>query len=226
MKHVTSGVFALTVAVPTVHGAMFGPGAYQSASDSPFAGTAFQWWHLEDFDDGALNTPGVTAPVGQVLGPAPLTDSVGPGGFSYYSGDQHTTLTFVFDAVALGGNLPTHAGIVWTDVGFLLTDAPGSPSGGPADVIFEAFDALNQSVGVIGPVAVGDAAFDGGTAEDRFFGAVHAGGIARITITMPNSKDWEVDHLQYGYIPTPGVLALGCGVIVLGRGRRRVSVPG
>ena len=214
MKHVTSGVFALTVAVPTVHGAMFGPGAYQSASDSPFAGAAFQWWHLEDFDDGALNTPGVTAPVGQVLGPAPLTDSVEPGS-SFYSGDQHHTLTFIFDAGALGGDLPTHAGIVWTDVGFLVSDVPPVASGGPADVIFEAFDALGVSLGVIGPVSVGDDAFNGGKDEDRFFGAVHAGGISRFTITMPQSKDWEVDHLQYGFVPAPAsalILVAGAGM--------------
>jgi hypothetical protein len=60
----------------------------------------------------------------------------------------------------------------------------------------------------------------GDTAEDRFFGAVSAGGISRFVIRMPNSNDWEVDHLQYGYVPlevpvqvpepaTAALLALG-----------------
>jgi hypothetical protein len=51
----------------------------------------------------------------------------------------------------------------------------------------------------------GDGSVLGQTAEDRFFGAKNASGISKITI-ITNSKDWEIDHLQYGNqktIPEP-----------------------
>jgi hypothetical protein len=41
------------------HAATFtGPtGPYLQASDSPFSGVSFQYFHLEDLEDGALDTP-------------------------------------------------------------------------------------------------------------------------------------------------------------------------
>jgi len=220
MKHVTYSIAALSMFGSSSFGVtLFGPAPYTSEGDSPYTPISYSWFYLEDFEDGALNTPGVSANAGFVLNPGALTDSVDLGGRSYYAGGGHTTtLTFTFNAGALGGVLPTSAGIVWTDVGFLLDNSLG----GPSDVLFEAFDAFNQSLGVIGPVALGDNAFDGDQAEDRFFGMTNAGGISRISITMPNSDDWEVDHLQYGYaLPGPASIgALGIAA-VLGLPRRR-----
>ena len=54
---------------------------------------------------------------------------------------------------------------------------------------------------------LGDGNVFGGTAEDRFFGAIFAAGISRISITSLNgAPDWEIDHLQYGIqaVPVPG----------------------
>ena len=34
-----------------------GPSAYLQASDSPFSGGSFAYFHLEDFEDNALNSP-------------------------------------------------------------------------------------------------------------------------------------------------------------------------
>jgi hypothetical protein len=111
------------------------------------------------------------------------------------------------------GSLPTKVGIVWTDVGFADGTRVFNPAKfGSDEVTFEAFDALSQSLGTIGPVTLGDGSNLGQTAEDRFFGVAHAGGISRVTISMAESIDWEVDHLQYGAdgaaspLREPGVL--------------------
>ena len=190
---------------------------YLSAGDSPLA-SGF----LEDFEDGALNTPGVTASAGSVLGPAALTDSVdgddggidgvGNRGSSWYV--NQNSVTFTFDAQVLG-SLPTFAGLVWTDVGF-------SDEGlGVGTVTFEAFDNNNVSLGVHTIGQLGDGVFGGQTAEDTLFGITSATGISAITMTMGRSTDWEVDHLQYGAVPEPATLAvLGLGALAL-IGRRR-----
>ena len=39
---------------------------YDSAADSPFNSAAYAYFYLEDFEDGLLNTPGVTASTGGV----------------------------------------------------------------------------------------------------------------------------------------------------------------
>ena len=158
-----------------------------------------------------------------VLSPGALTDSVdsddgsidgsGTGGHSLYTNFGSTSLRFTFNAGALGGILPTHAGIVWTDVG-VTTSTTGFGS-----VSFEAFDQFGASLGVIGPFVLGDGSAMGGTAEDRFFGVTNAAGISAIEIRMPDSTDWEVDHLQFGAqtsVPEPGSVTLllaGCAVL-------------
>jgi hypothetical protein len=124
-------------------------------------------------------------------------DGLGRDGRSYFTNSATNSVTFTFDAAALGG-LPTHVGLVWTDVGF-----SSAPNFGAGEVTFEAFDASNASLGVFGPFLLGDGRNSGETAEDRFFGVVSANGIASIRMTMPSSTDWEVDHLQYGHLATP-----------------------
>jgi hypothetical protein len=221
----------------TARAAFLGPSPYLSLADSPFQGGSFSSFFLEDFEDGALNTPGIAAPPGGwvVLGPSGFTDSVdaddgaiddsGTAGNSFFSSGTNSTLTIIFDAAALGGRLPTAVGIVWTDVGDVTSGTTGF---GP--VTFSATDELGDPLGSIGPFTLGDGnalgSAPGGTAEDRFFGVTHAGGISSITISMSNSTDWEVDHLQYGIaaIPEPSSLvlaglgpALTCGAARLRR---------
>ncbi len=213
------------------------PTPYLSFADSPFATLDFSYLYLEDFEDGALNSPGVALDDGDVVGPGIYRDSVdgddgvidgfGTRGHSLYSKGVLTSFTFTFNAAILGA-LPTHAGIVWTDVGITW----GNLGTGFAYVSVEAFDSDGVSLGTVSPYLLGDGAFDGATAEDRFFGVVHDGGISKITISIADSTDWEVDHLQYGRIrpseymvPEPGALALlagmGIGSLLCLRRRRR-----
>ncbi len=207
-----------------------GPTPYLSFADSPFANVAFDSFTLEDLEDGAFDPVGATASAGWIVnGPGAQTDSVdgddgvidgsGTGGHSFYSGQATSSLTITFDAPLLGGLLPTHAGIVWTDVG------SSTPTSGFDDVTFSALDASGVSLGSIGPFLLGDGLVTGETAEDRFFGVVNLAGISSFTITMSNSVDWEVDHVQFGTtaIPEPSGLALislGAGVVLL---RRRLN---
>lgn len=194
---------ATNKAVTRIPSAEFlGPLPYLSFADSPFSNKKFRYFHLENFEDRLLNTPGVTVSSGQIVGPEEpwaLTDSVdaddgnkdGSGfkGHALWSVNGTMGFTFTFDAKSLG-QLPTHVGIVWTD--------------GPTStlVTFEAFDSKGQSLGT-----VSGSDFSGlnetRTFEDRFFGIIHPGGISSIKITSPpnpgaSGSGIEVDHLQYG----------------------------
>jgi hypothetical protein len=188
-------------------GTFLGPTPYLSRADSPFlADINAGLVHLDDFECGFLNVPGVTPSDGLVIPPGfeGLIDSVdaddgaidgsGLGGHSLFTGSGATGITFTFNQTTLGA-FPTRVGIVWTD--------------GGGDATFEAFDALGASLGTIGPVAIGDGSNSGTTAEDRFFGVTFAGGISAIKISN-NGGGLEVDHLQYGLYP--GAVVQPCGV--------------
>ena len=166
---------------------------------SPFADMLFTYFYLETFEEGALTTPGVTSSSGEVEGPSIYTDSVDGddgiiNGFGTAGHSVHVTtngILFTFSKDVLG-DWPTHAGVAWTDVGYRST----TPYYG--HVIFEAFGPDTNSLGTIGPIFVGDGLDGGQTAEDRFFGVSDSRGISAISLTMPDSTDWELDHLQYG----------------------------
>jgi hypothetical protein len=174
---------------------MVGPLPYLSSLDSPFDMSGS--FHLEDFEDGVLDMPGVTSSPASIVNPGAITDSVdaddgvidghGTGGHSWFTLGGSTGITFTFSAAAPGG-LPTQAGMVWTD------------GGAPSTVTFSAFDANGALLGTIVITGHGDGDVAGGTAEDRFFGVVHGAGVGSIKMTSTGGG-LEVDHLQFG---TPG----------------------
>lgn len=204
-----------TVAVSLGFAQGIGPSPYLGASDSPWNPSQFSFFHLEDLEDGALNTPGVSASAGSIIGPGGFTDSVdedsgvidgsGSDGRSLFQQSGSAGVSFTFDASILGA-LPTHAGVVWTD--------------GAGTITFEAFDANNVSLGTLtGNHA--DASFSGTTAEDRFYGWENSAGISRIHIRN-SSGGIEMDHLQYGVVPEPAtmtVLAFGLAAAIKRRRR-------
>jgi MYXO-CTERM domain-containing protein len=131
-----------------------------------------------------------------------------------YSGAE-PALTISFDQEALGG-LPTFAGLVWTD-------------GATLDLVrFEAFDSLGHSLGSV-EGHLGDSLWKGQTAEDRFFGVSHEGGISSIRLTRAAGgiSGFEIDHLQYGHVieavPLPPAAVMGlaglAGAVLLRRRR-------
>ena len=201
---------------------LFTNGAYLSQADSPFNGSDFSYFFLENFEDALLNTPGVSASGGHAIGWDQYVDSVegGSSGHSWYSGFTETSFTFTFDADALG-TLPTHVGLVWTDIGW------NAPTPYYGLVTFEAFGPLGASLGSLGPYWLGDGMDTGQNGEDRFFGAIYDGGISSIRIGT-NNKDWEVDHLQYGAaaptpVPEPSTLLMvGAGALAMFRKRFKV----
>jgi hypothetical protein len=195
-----NGLLAVVLALGTASQAraatLLGPQPYLDVSNSPL-GTLAPDFVLEDFEDGLLSVPGATPSAGAVVVPGPDTDSVdaddgaidgfGRDGHSWGVPDGVVGVTFALDPVVLGG-FPREAGIVWTD--------------GASPVTFEAFDAFGVSLGVIGPVTVGDGASDGATPEDRFFGVRNDGGVSAIRITG-GAGAMEVDHLQLGGFNLP-----------------------
>ena len=108
-------------------------------------------------------------------------DGSGLAGDDWFSGCGSCGVTFHFDDGALG-DLPTYAGMVWTD--------------GAGTITFEAFDENGVSLGkIFGNDA--DGSFNGETAEDRFFGVFNSGGISAIKLSNA-SGGIELDHVQYG----------------------------
>ncbi|QMW22749.1 PEPxxWA-CTERM sorting domain-containing protein [Sandaracinobacteroides saxicola] len=224
-----AAVAAACLAIPASAATLLGPSPYLSFADSPFNGGTFSLFTLQTFDNQGLDTSEVTASAGSWLNFGTLIDSVGGNGStpgSWYSNGSYS-VTFSFaNYAALHGALPTHAGIVWTDLGFSDGECCGSFAGvGP--VRFSAVDGLGNALGTLS-ATVGDGVANGTTAEDRFFGVINPGGIGSITITMPFSTDWEVDHLQYGsMVPEPATWAMliaGFGLVGGTLRRRRAAI--
>jgi len=184
-----------------------GPSPYRSAADSPFQSVAGLLLSIDTFETGS-RLPGVTYPTAPgptqptILGSDTRTDSVdaddglsdglGRNGRSFFSNGATNILRFSF-AVPV-----THAGLVLTDVG---QRPPGQPTG-VSPVLFEAFGPGGALLGSISLASFGDGAVDGATAEDRFFGVIHAGGVSAIQISL-DSTDFEVDHCRSAWSRSP-----------------------
>lgn len=175
-------------------------GEYSQFNDSPFANLDFSsgYFYLEDFEDGVFEHPGASASSGNfvtlVFGDTfndsvdaddGLLDGDSVAGESWFHDDASVGVTWTFNADELNGQLPTHAGLVWTD--------------GRGETTFEAFDLAGGSLGVIRAVH-DNSSFNGETNEDRFYGVVNYSGISAIKIVNDNRLNGiEIDHLQWGF---------------------------
>ncbi|MGC3960107.1 MAG: hypothetical protein QM813_19920 [Verrucomicrobiota bacterium] len=202
--------FAAPLKIIASEAVFYGPSPYLSFSNSPFKALVFDSFYLETFEAGLGNLPGVTLNEGwRINNPASWADSVdaddgnvdgvGTAGHALFSGGAQASLIVSFDAAALGGHLPTHVGIVATDVGFVF-----SGSVGVATVALTATDTNGMPLGLLVETNFGNGSLygdsPGATAEDRFFGVSCPAGIASVRLYLTNSADWEVDHLQFGYL--------------------------
>jgi hypothetical protein len=64
--------FAALFPVIKASAQLIGPTPYLSSLDSPFNGPVFSYFFLENFEDGLLNVPGVTASAGSLIPPGEI----------------------------------------------------------------------------------------------------------------------------------------------------------
>lgn len=184
-------VVALLAEPFAANATLIGPIPYRCFADYPSVRAAFSAFPLEDFESDVLDESSAAvmpAPWGDGnMGAAAMEGSAATGDTWFASSDASITFTF---STALLGSLPTDAGLLWTDIGL------ANVRSGLDSVLFEAFDASHNLLGVIGPSSLGDGLFAGQTAEDRFFGVTSPGGIASIRITSLSSTERDMDQPQ------------------------------
>jgi hypothetical protein len=222
-----------------------GPLPYLSAADSPFLSDPSLVTVLEDFEDGALNAPGIVNDEiidylsigndghGRVVEPGAETDSVdgddgaidgsGTGGHSYRSMNYQDTIADgnIYNSLGFSfpGRLPVAVGFVWTD---------GQPRS-LLQLFVREKNQINNKIFALDP-ALGDGDGNGGTSEDRFFGVYSSVGIEEFGISsivpnqIPGTDDgrryFELDHLQFSYpVPEPDASLAAAPLLV--RARRR-----
>jgi len=161
---------------------------------------------VENFEDGLVNTVGMSINRGTVRGATNSTDSVdrddgnvdglGRAGRSFTSG-SHKSISISF--ANQGGNMPQMAGLVWTD---------GRQN---SVVVMKAWDRNGNYLGFL-RTRLGDLSRLGQTADDRFLGVTSEDGISRIELRS-NFGGFEVDHVQFAYgmvaVPVPPALMMG-----------------
>jgi hypothetical protein len=185
-------VVALLAEPFAANATLIGPIPYRCFADYPSVRAAFSAFPLEDFESDVLGESRIAVmPAswgdGTKIGAAAMESSLATGDTWFASSDASITFTF---STALLGSLPTDAGLLWTDIGL------ANVRSGLDSVLFEAFDASHNLLGVIGPSSLGDGLFAGQTAEDRFFGVTSPGGIASIRITSLSSTERDMDQPQ------------------------------
>jgi len=179
---------------------------FRGLSSSVSAGESY--FFLEDLQDGQFDVIGATlTTVDEIRTEDGVNGSIDRGNNADNVAEdtlrrsafrETGVMRFDFNAAELGGNLPTHAGIV-----FVERDA-GSPLG--TDLgngrLVRAYDASDNLL---------EEAFVAGTdpefVTDGFVGLSTSTGISYITVDGDN----EYDHFQYGYVPEPSAFGLIAG---------------
>jgi hypothetical protein len=185
-------VVALLAEPFAANATLVGPIPYRCFADYPSVRAAFSAFPLEDFESDALSeSSAIVMPGswGNASNSGGTAMEVSAAGGETWFASSDASLTFTFSS-ALLGSLPTDAGLLWTDIGL------ANVRSGLDSVLFEAFDASHNLLGVIGPSSLGDGLFAGQTAEDRFFGVTSPGGIASIRITSLSSTERDMDQPQ------------------------------
>lgn len=226
-------VVAVVLTSPVRAAVIFlGPTPYSSAADSPFDVSRIQ---LEDFEDGELNTPGISSLSNTfVRSPGPNTDSVdgddgtldgfGTSGHSIFSdgalieptSPPRYYMDMAFAFAPIDGKLPNVFGFVVTDcapnssIHILLLDHQLR--------VLDQFYTLPFFEG-----GLGDDTGSGTTSEDRFFGVTDPRGIQAVRITLMSRDDpfggIELDHLQFGTIvPEPSSWIMVLTAVMIGLG--------
>lgn len=152
-------------------------------------------YFLEDFEDGLLNTPGVSAdPSASVVSGDSvdlddgLLDGIGLG--KCLANSTTGVITLQFNSGTLGG-FPNRVGVVWTN---------GASN---TAVTITVLDGANQLASQ--PFfPIGDNGPAGSTAEDRLFVVESPNGIQSLQIA-DSGGTIQIDHVQYS-APTPGTL--------------------
>lgn len=233
-KHMYWSLFCLLVFESSSQGysqevPVIGPTPYLSKADSPFpVNGSNPNFYLEDFEDGELNTLGISQPsvppgvidppwLATIDGPGRNTSSVdaddgiidgsGRGGHAMHVGWGYTQLSDPPTTVLMAtfefdkqklGFLPTAFGLVWTD--------------GPADstLLFRITDELGEVFPTVSVGGLGNGVRDGDSTDDEFVGVVFPAGIASVEIEarysgalLPDAGYIEIDHVQYGLLPVP-----------------------
>lgn len=187
----------------------FGPTKYSSFNDSPFREYKQNsvYFYLEDFEDGVLNTPGVSSKNGIVLSPNKdnsihiqtttdsvdiddgLADGLGYDGYSFFSESSHNEIVFTFNENQLK-QLPNFVGLVLTD-----------EDCNRCKPFFEAYGVDGLKIDSVGPSSLSGNGY-GKTDDDRFFGIATNQDIKGIKIQSGSDSrmNIEIDHLQYGRI--------------------------
>ncbi|MBW1768500.1 MAG: hypothetical protein JRJ65_15825 [Deltaproteobacteria bacterium] len=157
-------------------------GGYLTFDDSPFGSLNLNPFSLEDFEDGVLNTPGLS------ISGTPAGNPVEGGGVASDTGDgsgqalrlstdtQQRSLNFNSDAA---DGYPTHAGFVFYGTDDILTATCYSPSGN--------FTGVDHKL-----------------LNGEFIGFYRPCGIGSITLTSTPHPlgGFFLDHIQYGRNPT------------------------
>lgn len=201
---------------------------YRGRFDSPFyPGIQNGTTYVEDFEDMAVNTPGLTMSTGKTFFSTGISVDEDDGILDHLGNGRSWVVPnaavlpegppfsvraeFAPDAF---GNYPTHAGMAI--LGYTTLNV-GSLR------YFQAFDAdgneiLSSTLSALTPV-LPNTTPGNSNLGDRFFGLIHEGGISRIVM----GGGVYFDHVQYGYgpIPEPGAACLSAAALAAFGLRRR-----
>jgi len=217
---ISVGVNAATVAV--------GPSAYLQTSDGPWNGQPFNYFYLEDHEDGLQNTPGATASVGyatnisqadSVDGDDGSVDQLCSGCYSWVvsaGAADGVVFSYSFDEAQLGDVLPNHVGIAVTNA-FAV------------DISMEGFDKDGLSIGTF-LMSLAATSLSSELSPAQFIGLQGDVGLSSVSYTfdfVDALSTIEIDHFQYGdatIVPVPAAVWLfGSALGLLGWMRRKTA---